>query len=90
MRLLFQLQDFVDDYKNSVKQIVLICEKICDISLLHIKRGVVYEIDAIRTIFFTSLEKSVHEINDYYQEILKYLMIIFEGFQNEIPAVRFS
>lgn len=40
-----QLQEYVDDFKKSNLEIVSICEKICDSSLIHIEVHEPFEID---------------------------------------------
>lgn len=85
-----KLQDFVDDYKNSVKQIVLICEKICDTKILYIPPGIIYELEDLENQIEAYRADALVKIIKHYQDVLKFLMIIYEGFENDIQAVRFQ
>lgn len=82
------MQDFVDDYKNSIKQIVLLCEKICDSRLICIPSGVIFEVEELKDQLYTYVEEALRKIIAYYNDIYKYFVIIHGGFQSEIIAVR--
>lgn len=83
-----QLQDFVDDYKNSNLQIVVICEKICDTNFISLKSNHSYEIKEL----VLSMEQYRNEILlqfvEHYQQILQYIIFVFEGFETHIANVR--
>ncbi|KAL0267127.1 UNVERIFIED_CONTAM: hypothetical protein PYX00_009482 [Menopon gallinae] len=82
-----ELQDFVDDYKNSVKQIVLICQKVCSTKIINIPSGIIYEIEDLENHIESYKSNAVVKLIRYYQEIAKYLKIISEGFEAEIQEM---
>lgn len=70
-----------------MKQIVLICEKVCDTKIIHIPRGVIYELEDLEKYIETYRANAVMKVIKYYQEITRYLKIIHEGFEGEIQEV---
>lgn len=69
---------------------MLLCEKICDTRILYIPSGVIYELEDLENQIEAYRADALVKIIKYYQEILKFLVIIYEGFENDITAVRLS
>ncbi|KAK4876213.1 hypothetical protein RN001_012635 [Aquatica leii] len=79
-----ELQDFLDDYKSSNLQIVLICEKICDTPLIRLKLNYAYDLKELILDMSEYRNRTIETLIEYYQEIVKYLIIVFEGFESNI------
>ncbi|XP_017772772.1 PREDICTED: dynein heavy chain 2, axonemal [Nicrophorus vespilloides] len=78
------LQDFVTDYKTCNLEIVAICEKICDSPIIHISSGVSYDMDVLFNIINKSREETIDKFIEYYQQIIRYLIVVYEGFEQNI------
>lgn len=88
--LIFQLQAFVDDYKNCNLQIVLICEKICDTPLISIKPNYAYDVEELVNELASYMKNVIDKIVTYYQEIIQFLILVFEGFEQYMQSVGFD
>ncbi|XP_050498494.1 dynein axonemal heavy chain 2 [Diabrotica virgifera virgifera] len=76
-----ELQAFVDDYKSCNLKIVAICEKICDSPLICLKPNYAFDKDELIEELTDSIENVVSKLVDYYQEIIQFLIFVFEGFE---------
>ena len=47
-----QVQDVIDDYKSSVQQIVVLCERICDSPLVNIPQTKAYELKDLDNLMY--------------------------------------
>ncbi|KAF5308522.1 hypothetical protein FQR65_LT06187 [Abscondita terminalis] len=79
-----ELQDFLDDYKSSNLQIVLICEKICDTPLISLRVNYAYTLKELVLDMNRYRNEVIEKLIEYYQEIVKYLIVVFEGFESQI------
>ncbi|KAB0795300.1 hypothetical protein PPYR_12139 [Photinus pyralis] len=79
-----QLQDFLDDYKSSNLQIILLCEKICDTSLICLRPNYAYNLIELIKDMSQYRNETIDTIVKYYQEIIQYVVLIYEGFESQI------
>lgn len=77
----------MDDYKNSNLQIVSICEKICDTNFISLKPNHAYEIKELIKSMDNYREGILMKLIEHYQQILQYIIFIFEGFETHIANV---
>lgn len=82
-----QLQQFLDDYKKCNLQIVKICEKICDTFIIRIPTSEVYELHELRDYIIDYTEQASEKLAALYQDILRYLIVVYEGFESRINQV---
>lgn len=75
------MQRFLDDYKVCNMKIVSICEKICDSSLITLNLNHLYELSELDISITNSVQRTITRFLDYYQEIIKYLIVVYEGFE---------
>lgn len=85
--IMFQLQDFLDDYKNCNLQIVSICEKICDTPMINITPNYTYEILELIKFMYNYRVETITKFVEYYQDIVRHIIVVFEGFENQIQFV---
>ncbi|KAJ8920059.1 hypothetical protein NQ315_011713 [Exocentrus adspersus] len=85
-----ELQAFVDDYKNCNLQIVLICEKICDTPLINIKTNYAFDLEELVDELARYMKNVIDKIITYYHEIIKFLILVFEGFEQYIHSIIFK
>lgn len=62
-------------------KIVSICEKICDSSLITLNLNHLYELSELDISITNSVQRTITRFLDYYQEIIKYLIVVYEGFE---------
>nr|CAI5834494.1 unnamed protein product [Callosobruchus analis] len=77
-----ELQAFVDDYKSCNLNIVSICEKICDSPFFYIRPNCAFDIHDLVHEMVVYMDNILMKLTDYYHEIIKYLILVFEGFEN--------
>lgn len=69
-RILLQLQEFIDVYKESNQDIMKLCEKICDTSMIKIRQNYTYALEDLQQ----ELLKTRYDLNGS-----KMSMVNFEG-----------
>ncbi|KAF7269690.1 hypothetical protein GWI33_017275 [Rhynchophorus ferrugineus] len=77
-----ELQDFVDDYKRCNLQIVAICEKVCDTPLINLTQYTAMELMELVSELCKSINNTVVILIEYYQKIIEFLVMVFEGFEH--------
>lgn len=82
------MQQFVDDYKSCNLQIEAICEKVCDTYMFQIKPNYVFKIKELVVYIGNELEKTIEKLVQFYQKIIQFLILVFEGFENYMNIVR--
>ncbi|XP_049764343.1 dynein axonemal heavy chain 2 [Schistocerca cancellata] len=82
-----ELQDFVDDFKKSNLEIVRICEKVCDSPLILIEPMRSFELPELKDHLNHYRDGVIQVISSYYQEIMQYLKIVYEGFGEHIEMM---
>lgn len=69
------------DYKTCNLQIIKICEKICDLPFSPSPTGQVYDLSDLAQLIQNTVSKRTDELIKYYQEIINYLIVVYEGFE---------
>nr|XP_015838947.1 PREDICTED: dynein heavy chain 2, axonemal [Tribolium castaneum] len=82
-----ELQQFLDDYKSCNLQIVTICEKVCDTYMFRITPNYVFNIRELIIEISTQLEKTMEKLVIHYQNIIQFLILVFEGFENYMTVM---
>ncbi|XP_057654894.1 dynein axonemal heavy chain 2 isoform X2 [Diorhabda carinulata] len=82
-----ELQSFVDDYKSCNIKIVAICEKICDSPLISLRPNYAYDINELIEELTNSIENVLTKLIDYFQEIIQFLIFVFEGFEHHMGTM---
>lgn len=80
----------MDDYKNCNLQIVLICEKICDTPLISIRPNYVFDVEELVNELAAYMKNVIDKVIEYYKEIIQFLILVFEGFEQYMQSVTFS
>lgn len=81
------MQDFLDDYKTCNLQIVTVCEKICDTPMIRLTQNYAYDLIELVREMNKYRNEIIEKIITYYQEIIQYLIVVFEGFESHIQMV---
>lgn len=68
-------------------KIVSICEKICDTTIITFKSNYIFNLEELQNAITASINKTFEQIMQYYQQIIKYLIIVYEGFENHMGQV---
>ncbi|KAK9890592.1 hypothetical protein WA026_011959 [Henosepilachna vigintioctopunctata] len=82
-----ELQIFVDTYKTCNLKIVSICEKICDSPLINLPANYAFELKELQDELNSYMEKTIDKLVGYYQEIIEYLIVVFEGFESHMAVM---
>lgn len=77
----------MDEYKNCNLNIVRICERICDTSLIKLKVNHAYELNELVEEMSIHRHREVDQLLEYCKQITEYIIVVFEGFENNIPSV---
>lgn len=77
----------MDDYKSCNLQIVAICEKICDTPLINLRPNHAYEILELVNELAHDMDAAVGVIIGYYQKIIQFIILVFEGFEFHMGTV---
>lgn len=77
-RILLQLQEFIDVYKESNQDIMKLCEKICDTPMIKIRQNYTYALEDLQQ----ELLKTRYNLNGS-----KMSMVNFEGKERIIEYV---
>lgn len=85
--ILFQLQEFLDEYKSSNLQIIAICEKICDTPLINLKPNFAYDISELVDELAKNITSTIEIIIKYFQQIIQFIILVFEGFEFHMSSV---
>lgn len=81
------MQEFLDDYKTVNLQIVTICEKICDTPLINLKPNYAYDIVELVNELAKHMTRTIETIISYYQQIIQFIILVFEGFEYHMATV---
>ncbi|XP_008209980.1 dynein heavy chain 2, axonemal [Nasonia vitripennis] len=76
-----KLQEFIDTYKKCNLEIFKICESICGVVMIKIRHNHVYELDELLDEMETSRNEAFDIFMEKYKLIVKYLLVVYEGFQ---------
>lgn len=82
-----ELQDFLDDYKTCNYQIVAICEKICDTPIINLQISQAYDLRDLIWDMYNYRSNTVSELVKHYQDIVRYIIVVYEGFENHMANV---
>ncbi|XP_044753245.1 dynein axonemal heavy chain 2 [Coccinella septempunctata] len=82
-----ELQIFVDTYKTCNLKIVSICEKICDTPLINLTSNYAFELEELQRELSSYMKKTIDKLVAYYEEIIEYLIVVFEGFEIHMTAM---
>lgn len=85
-----ELQEFVNDYKTCNLQIVKICEQICDMPLLIIPTGHVYDLNELNMAIDECLIAKTRKLAGHLQDIIRYMIVVYEGFESQMNYVSSS
>ena len=84
------LQEFVDEYKTCNLKIVSICEKICDTPFINLQPSNAMDLTELTEEMHTYRSNVVVTLVSYYQDIVRYLIVVYEGFESNISNVSFN
>lgn len=68
-------------------QIVSICEKICDTPLINIMPNYAFDINELIKAMHEYRYNAIKKIVEFYQDIVRHIIVVFEGFENQIQFV---
>lgn len=77
----------MDDYKSCNMQIVAICEKLCDTPLINLRPNYAYDILELVNELARNMDGAVDFIIGYYQRIIQFIILVFEGFEFHMGTV---
>ncbi|XP_017886409.1 dynein heavy chain 2, axonemal [Ceratina calcarata] len=78
------LQEFVDVYKESIHQIVSICERICDTPMIKIKPNYTYRLNELQDELVKVRDETFELLLDYHRTVFQYVMVIYDGVKDVI------
>ncbi|XP_054274165.1 dynein axonemal heavy chain 2 [Macrosteles quadrilineatus] len=82
------LQKFVDDYKSCNVEVVKLCEKICDTPLINIPLHDPFMLKELVRVMADYRHSATRQLVDYYNEIFKYLVVVYEGFESYMGSMK--
>ncbi|XP_025835309.1 dynein heavy chain 2, axonemal-like [Agrilus planipennis] len=82
-----ELQDFVDDYKTCNMQIVIICERVCALTIISLTHDSAFTIYELVEEMDRLTRDALTTLIEFYQEIIRYLIVVYEGFENIITLM---
>ncbi|KAE8744396.1 hypothetical protein FOCC_FOCC009000 [Frankliniella occidentalis] len=78
------VQDIIDDYKSSVQQIVILCERICDSPLVNIPQTKAYELKDLDNLMYEYRKGVTIKIVQHYKDVIDYLWFVSEKFDDHM------
>lgn len=78
---------FVKNYKAAISEMLGLCETLADTKMVSIPSGVVYDLVALEEHMDECRTQAFLKIVEIYEDFLKHLLVIWEGFEEVISAV---
>lgn len=85
-----KLQQFVDIFKVANLSVVRTCEEICDTPILKIITNHPVNLIELESCMEKHRHDELKKIMQYYRNIIEYILIVYDGFHNEMENVNFN